>query len=465
MKTKFVVALGAGCAVALVVVPPMFIKSQVDANLAELQQTYNAYPQQQLTLEKQEDGWFGASYTGRAVVNVSDIDPNLGDLVGSQVEVPFTLETSYGPLLFGNGFDIGLSKSTVNVQGDTLPDIIAWEKEQPIYRVSMTTGLLGGHAVSDQLMPFTISDEDGQGNLEFSGYEGHGSFSDDGFDYQGESESLSISDQGEVFQLAGYAFEIDSDTPLKTLMDTGIAEYDMTMTLDQASLTDLFSVRDIKLNSESNMDEDAGTTGGAMHVSMNALEVTDYPTIQSFTTDIVLDNVSIEFLEQFNAYTQELASLPDYQQQRLLTEFFVEHAALLVESEPMVALQGLDVAFEEGDVHLSARGSLHKIAQMDAATLNSPNSLKMIHANAEFEIDEALMDTLVGTYVQQQLKPQLANGWITQEQYEMHAEQMSHDMIESFVTQGWLVKDGDQYQANFELEEGVAAFNDQQIKL
>ena len=106
------------------------------------------------------------------------------------------------------------------------------------------------------------------------------------------------------------------------------------------------------------------------------------------------------------------------------------------------------------------------MAQMDIATLySSPESLKMIKANAEFEIDEALMDTLVATYVQQQLKPQLENGWITQEEYEMHSEQASHDLIESFVAQGWLVKDGSTYQANFELDEGVAEFNDQQIRL
>ncbi|MBM6550907.1 YdgA family protein [Marinomonas ostreistagni] len=466
MNAKVVAALGAGCALALVVVPPMFIKSHVAANLAEIQASFNAVPGQELTLEKQEDGWFGASYTGHATVNLRQLDPSLADLFGPRAEVPFTLETAYGPLLFADGFGLGLAKQVIEVAGEELPEEFDWDQDQPLYQASVTTPMFGGLEVSDRVVPFTITDKRGRGSVEFSGYQGSGSFSDSAFDYAGEIDSLSISDRGEALTMSGYTFDIDSDTDIQTMIETGIAQYDMSMHLEQMAFTEMFSVSDIELSGGSDVDEEAQTTSGSGHFSMADLSVMNFPTVEELTFDMTLNDFSNEFLTRFNDFNKELSQAPSYQQDRLLTAFMMENLELLMSTDPSMKLEALDASFEQGDVHFEGFAEFLNGANFDSNNLNSPDALaQMVQAGAEFEIDEALAETLVNAFMQMQLQPQLERGWMTQEEFDAQSEQATRNMLESFIAQGWIVKDGDAYTADFELENGQMAFNGQAMNL
>ena len=177
------------------------------------------------------------------------------------------------------------------------------------------------------------------------------------------------------------------------------------------------------------------------------------------------NNISKPFIDAYLEVMKNSANVadPDALVAEMTTVVETHKEALLM-AQPEFAISDLGFTMEHGTLNASMRMGLAEITQMPAQ-LNEAFITENMQATAHLDVAKPLAVYLAKAYVISMLEANGQAAQMTAEQLEQMATQQAAMLLNSFAQQGMLKSEGDTYQLDLELAQGLLNLNGQSIPL
>jgi uncharacterized protein YdgA (DUF945 family) len=472
---KVVLVLVLLIAVAAIGLPPIIGRSTENIVRTQIQQM-DMNPIFSMRVSEYERGWF----TGQARITIA-LDENyaaalMTDAVNADVEDPATaaaisaqaitipVELAHGPIILMDGLYFGLSRlHAVLDDRDALAAMVTQELGLDyVAELRGQTSFFGTFSFTGNVPPVEYINE--SGHVSFSGFEVDGSTRGANLQADGGMDRLVMDAEGNTVTVENMRLSADS-MRINQFLWAGDFESDVqriSVVDTLAGARGAIEAVGLKMSGKVDLNEsgelfDATMTYEAAQVRVPAedIELTDAQ------LTIGLTNLSVEGITQY----YETALTLDGQDPRAAAQAMSNIALRLLENNPAIAFD--PIRFTLDGESLTAAIIVRTVnAQQGNIDLSNPLVLLgLFEASARLDASKPLVERLAGQAASAQLRTiepgQLAPG----EDLEAMAEGTASMMIVSFLSQGYLVDDGENYSTEIEYANGEIRINGMPLPL
>lgn len=430
---KLIIILAVVAVVLLV--PPFFIGSQVEAQfnqqLAELQK----HPNYEFKLTEYNKGWLSSS----AVV---DISLKMGPVDNAEIDGPLSIsvkqDMQHGPLLWtADSLGIGLFDAKLDfiLPKDMQEELDKIEQiDDETLSITSRTSLNTDTTSNLVLKPFTFS-KDGV-DLEVKGAQGSFSYTAEGhITSSGSWHGMRVVEADATnFSFADMSFSMDQQLVSgKLFSPQALFAGDASMTIATIEASgntpaESVSVQDINVKMNSDIEQDLADVKVLLNIkSVAAIQ----QTFTNFVYDFSMENLDTKVLLELNEAVAEAQS--DVNNPMAVAVAMQTILPKLIEKNPLIKINKLGVTTAQGDID----SSLNIAFNQDVYQAENPMTMMLaLDAHAAGHGPEAFFAAFG-------LSP----------------------MIDQFVTQNQLVRDGDNLKFEFTFKNGQPLLNGQPMPL
>lgn len=463
MKKRYLIA---AVALAVVIIMPKVVSTQVTATFNEFVQKINDVNGYSVEVIEFNEGWFGSD----GVVRVS---PDLADLVpenefaeeNQNLRVDLAFTSGHGPIFLTSGFGVGLAKWDIVYDGEQIRELLDWDTDANFYHVSAKQGLFGGGSYSDTISAFTASVEESNGHVVFSGYAGEGKDSGGKLVYTGRSEQFSVTDERGKFTLDGLAIDMEVEGSLVQVMQSELIDSKIAFTINSMDFlvdgadTPEFDLKTLLWEINSNISDDETLVNMNQNIGIAAFNAMDYA-VSDITFNMEFNQISAEFLRAYQEFATQLQTMSEEEMQANLMMFFQEKALVLLQADPQIKISELSAKLPVGIFKATSDAQLIGINALPAQIDDPQFWLAHLVSSTEVVADKEVINMIASQYMMNQLAQNPQTAGMTQEELEQIAAQQSPMMIETFMQQGLVIENADgQLTLNFELKDAQAMLN------
>ncbi|NVK73970.1 MAG: DUF945 family protein [Oceanospirillaceae bacterium] len=451
---KKILAVLAFMLVAACLVAPKIIAPKHQEKLAEIVASINKATGYSAHIISTHSAWFGSENKVLVSYDISPLDTS-GQ--SQKLETELLIITHYGPLLFSKQGIVGLYSTDIHISGEKERPILNWNKDLPLYQLSVLGDFNGNIKVADSIPKFTNPDN----GIQFGGYSGQGEFKAQKFSYQGTLQQVDMTGRLPPIKVEDFTVSIDLDSDLDTLMSGGFYKSKTNFSLDRLSVgtnTELSGIK-IKVGSDLDKETQLGTVTldyYINHMTYGEIEVNDLAMLTELT------NLSNRFFTDFKTFSNKVPVHVDSQEsnyEQLLT-FMQENIAELLAQKPQFNVTEFKGSFPEGN--FTGNLSSH-FANIQTPTLNeliSPDFwLYNTVIKANIKVDEPLLRDLAEQFIANKMRaPKNAP------QVKLQVQRLLQSLVDGGILKGpeKTVIQSDQYFYSSELliKSGQARIND-----
>ncbi|MCB5160717.1 DUF945 family protein [Marinomonas algarum] len=440
---KLIIALIAALISACLILPKVIASKHQDA-ITKMIDKLDSTPGYKATLVSTQSAWFGSFNTVDIAFDLGDIDHSAR---GKTITATLNLDTQYGPLLFSEQGLIGLYETQVRFDGQEQRSYLEWDATQPLYQLSVLTGLSGKTQLNDQIPPFSTLDN----ALSFSGYAGEGVIGDDTFTYYAGAEQLTITDRGESLVAKGFTFSIDLAASLNDIMQGGFYDGVASTQLDSLTAAGILDLSGLSINMKTALDSETNLGYLELGYLLDDLLFKDF-TASDLVFVSQLNNLNNDFFLNYNQAIKKTgtnnASNDVYDN---LAVFLQNNVGSLLASQPEFNISSFSGVLAGGNFNANLSS---KLANTEAPTLDEMTQpgfwLYNTIASAKVEMDASLAHVAAEQFLASKMRSS-ANS--------LRVKRDAERMISQLIEQGLIKQQGEQYSSEFSLEKGQGNLN------
>lgn len=439
---KKIVGVLALIVVAACLITPKIIAPKYQGKVNDIVAYINQSAGYTASIESSETSWFGSKTTISLDFDMSEIDPN--SPIGP-IKTQIVLDTHYGPLLFNQQGIIGLYSTQASIPAEKLREILTWDDKAPLYQLNIVSGLTGNLTIADNIPAFSNKAK----TLEFSGYSGAGTNQDNTLSYLGTLKNVSI-DEAVPSSIKDITLNLNMDTS-GDLSNGGLRDSEMTLKAGDIQVVSQADIKGLSIKANSNLDKK--TQLASMKVSYLAdafkaanIEVTNLALVTELKN--INNNVLIKMNEQLTNASQDNKPLSEQKEITVLQD----NLGGLLASKPEFNIVDFSGTLPQGSFKSSLTSKLADIDDPQLEELFDPQFWKYYTiAKANILIDAPLATMMSEQFVAKQARAPL---------YSPQVKQQAKMVLDSFVQQGLIKKEKDQYKTEISLKDGQASIYD-----
>lgn len=430
-----VIVLAAVCLISPKIIAGQYQK-QLESFIAYLNQSAGYHAK----IESMDNSWFGSKANISVEVDPSTIDPN--SAIGP-IKANIVLDTHYGPLLFNKQSLIGLYSTQASIPADKARDTLVWDDNKPLYQLNITRGLTGNLTLADAMPSITNKDK----TLSFSGYSGSGESKNDTLHYQGSLKNIDVSGK-QPASLKDLALQFTMDTS-GDLSSGGLRDSDMTLKVGDIQVASQMAIKGLSINTHSDLDKK--TQLGDIKISYGA-ESFSLPSVQVTNLSLVteLKNLNSGVLTKIYKELNNTPDGTDPTNQKTLA-VLQDNLGPFLASKPEFNISDFSGTLPEGSFKSSLTSKLADINDPKVENLFNPQFWKYYTiSKANILLDSPVADKLAQQFVanQAQVPVQLPQ-----------VKQQAQMVLASFIKQGLIKKEKDQYRTDITMKNGQLSIN------
>ncbi|MEP4891776.1 MAG: DUF945 family protein [Aliiglaciecola sp.] len=456
--------------VAILILPKYF-SLQVRENLEQYIAEINKINGYNVELVDLNDGWFSSNGTLKVNIAFAEMGAN-SDLPWAQGNPEFLVDLTshHGPVIFTDGFDIGLVNLALVYKGDALKTKLNWSENVNFYELTIGQGLLGGFDMEDRIVSFSVTEDTDNQNVVFSGYQGEGEQSSGGFSYEGEMDSFQFTSDEGKFEIKGFDISMDSEGELFAAMQGEIFESSAELSLDKLNILTVgdseqsVELDELSFSVESDINEKEQFMDITQNLKINSISAMDYD-VTDIQLDIETNRLSLVFLKAYQEFAKSLSGMNELEMKQQSMSFVTNNLLPLLQSEPQLNISKLSATLPEGELSGFSNNQLVGIEALPDATADPKFWINHTVSETELEMDKGVANIIFTRYVTSQLQQHPQTAEMSQEEIDLIAAQQVPNMIEGLKLQGFLVEKDDKLLMQFSLKDGNAILNDNAIPL
>lgn len=449
-------------------IAPKFIGDNADAELTRVIAEVSELPGYQLTLVSKEKGWFASSATLNIAFDPTEFDPQIAQspeamAMFENLQFDFEVDMQHGPILAEKG--LGLSDIKIRIPNTSEAIKNAGELVENIYQFDGKLSLLGGLTYMDSISPLEMEFDGQPGKLTFSGYEGEAKNTNGELDYAAKAGSLNINSPMFDFAISDIATNWKGDFDLAKLTKGIYGNMETSFRIGKMEATQVsqpvFGMQDLEISIASVADDNDVADMKAAYL----IKQLDTP-IEKFT-DVELgfefNNLSQNAMSK---YADVIASL---QTQELNEDEFLEtlkpFVIDLMSAKPEIKITNIGFTTAAGTMKSQADVKLANYDIDESNVVDKSFWEQNLVLNSGLSLPTALATDLMSknTMLQMRMDPNAAQ--YTPEQLQEMASQQAQMMVNGFMQGGFLVEENGELTLNFNVKDGIANLNGQEIPL
>jgi uncharacterized protein YdgA (DUF945 family) len=464
---KFLIAVVVVLVIAIVGLPPV-LGMRTESTISERMTGATPGGVFESTIESFDRGWFSSTATVRMVVSdtyVSQLDAIYGVGQGPLetirgAELLVGLDIDHGPVSFGNGFFVGLSKFVARPTSlsDSLQELVTVTGMPYLFELRGRIGLTGVFAFDADVPEFDFADPTLQAAS--SGVSVEGQLAGADLDLTATIDSVFLEYMGVAGDLTNLTFAADLEYLTPDLyIGTIEGGIDSIVVGDPTGGSALLSLHELTLVSRSGIDDDGLYDGGGEIGAATVVAGNGAFDLANARIGFRIEDVAPEVLERYSTLWQDLA----FDDPSALSEQLQVLLQDLLATSPTLAYDPIEFEYfgDSFSADIVVRGSAASAAALDSFTLENPAWIaQVVDVSAHIDVAKALARRLANQAVTAQIESQLGGqGLPPGQDVAAMAEEQVDVMLTTVVGQGFVVDTGERYTTAVEFANGVLTIN------
>ena len=447
---------------AIGLIGPKITGSSYNTQLEEFVAGVNEMPGYTATLSERTQNWFSSA----SVIELG-LDPAIfedeaipAEQMAMFEDLSFKLNVNaqHGPVLWLNGFSLGLTAVKAEMDESTLRDKLKYADDQSFYTIAGNIGFTGTFSGKDTVPAFTLAESGEEGNsADFSGWNGEFAVSNSGTVYDGEMASFKAGSTA-----TGIDMSIESVT-MQSTIEGSFAEamenvlYNSEGKFVIGSLTVNTPLEDGNMNMQNFVIDvvskvnDAGTLMDAdMNYSMDALSVAGVDA-KNVLIKTEFNNLEKSFFKAYQEASMDPELLPEMMETKLLPQ---------LQANPELNITELSGQINDGNFTGKFLTKLEGIDAMPASMEDPSFWMSALVVDSKVSMDKAMALWIGEQVVTSQMMTDPNAAGMTEEEISAIAAQQVEGMIGMFTQQGMItVTPEGMHEMTFTMQDGQAMLN------
>lgn len=426
-----------------VLAAPKIIDNQYKQQLAEMVKIINDQPSASANLKLVNSSWFGSKHELDLSIDTGIIDPNTNQT--EKVDTKLLIDSRYGPLLFSDQGLFGLVAGHVTVKGDKLRDVYNWDQKEPFYKASFLTGFTQRTVIDDKIPAYTYM----QGRMHVDEYLGHGEVNPTHAIYDSGIKAITMLGASPI-QVKNIGLHLDFNP--QDMMSGGFHDYNARFKVDQLQFEDSVNLDGLVFDISSVLDKEKQLASVQQHSFVKHFSGDGFE-FNNLNLVMELKNLNNQVLLDFK---KQYPNLNATDPQDVLA-FYQQKMPDFLASKPEFNV--LDMSGDMPDGHFQATAT-SKLADIDPADFDKINNPRFwvyyAIAHGDAKADATLVNALLGKYVSSKMgMPENAP----------QVQQQSQIILDSVLQKDLIQKKGNEYLAEFHIQDGEVKVNNTSFPL
>jgi uncharacterized protein YdgA (DUF945 family) len=468
MKKRYLVL---AVLIAAIVIVPKFVSTKVTGVVNDFTAEISKINGYDANVVEFNEGWFSSNGKIIFTIDLATVAPdNEYEADQQTVEIDLDFTSTHGPVFFGPAMGVGLANWTLVYSGDNLRNTLSFDQEANFYQLTSTYGLFGHGTVHDSFVAFTAEMDDDESTLNFSGYQGEGTYSSDSLSYKGLNESFTATGETGEMSIDKTSLKMEVSGSFIGAMAGAINDSKVSIkigsiTFFEPEVTDaIFLMQDMSFVIDSDVNDDKTLLALTQNFSVSKMTAMDYE-MNDLTFNYQVNNVSVPFFVEYQKFAQTLSAVSEDDMEMQSVAFFQQNAPLILQADPQLKITNFSGSLPEGEFSLIGDVQLSGIEALPEEMEDPQFWITHLTANAEVLADKGVALLLATNYMNSQLAQNPQTAGMTPEELQEIAEQQSPMMVDALVEQGLLVDKDEKLTLIFTLKDSQAILNGNPIPL
>lgn len=464
--------LGGLCvATAAIAVAPKVISSNIAEQTAAMVSKLNEVPLYSAELVEYDAGWLSSDAVIKVTIAMGKIlPPTAPDKPPMEdFEMLFELNVDHGPVISSGGH---LANLEILYKAENLKQSLKWNQANPLLQVSAQIALDGAISYQDSSEPFTYT-TDNNITIDVAAYNGEAKTVGNSVVHYGTLPLVKVMSQEMQLDFNQLTIDTSIDSDLASMFSyDSVPQYNTTISMNDLTFQsedsqDVGTFEHLSIYVDSVVDQTTGLVSLEQIIKLGRFDFGEQYG-QEFEVAIEVNNVEEQTYIALNKlFAQPDAALTPEQQMATIGEFFQRNLLATLKPEPEVNITRLVGTLPEGKFNAVLNAKIENVTQ--APELISDPAFWLTHLNADsnMQVARPLFELIAEKMLYSQLvnNPQLAGS--TPEEIAQIAQQQTPQYVNMLVTQGMIVLNEatDEYTLEFEIAEGVAILNGNNVPL
>lgn len=464
---KAVIGLIVALVIAVLALPPL-LGIMTESRFRNSLGTMDENPVFDVSVESFDRGWF--SSVARIAVSIdadyaSSLaaldDPNTNDLAAAVIAdaaATFVVDIDHGPLVWRNGFFVGLSRFVARINEDSaVVNEIKTRFAMPyLVEIRGRIGLTGRFAFDADVPPIDFADENGQ--MYFSGLIAEGTYSGDNLVSDAHIDEISFDFVNGAGRIQGVGFQGDNER-INSYLWTGPME----MMIESVVITNpllgaepVLDMDRLRLSGNSDLDPTGELVSATIVYAADSLVAGPEFALSDPELSVTVRNLSIAALDTY--YNTMLTLDPNNPLAALSAMQTI--GTELLRHDPSFAIS--PVRFEYNGEPFTANVEVRTVdgAQAQVDFSNPMMLLSLFEVRADATASKTLASQLAAMIVTSQLSAAFQGQELPPGQdIAQMASQQAEVMLTTFLGQGLIAEVGDNYTTNIDYTNGQITVN------
>ncbi|GAB5380483.1 MAG: hypothetical protein Alis3KO_26230 [Aliiglaciecola sp.] len=409
-------------------------------------------------------GWFSSQAQYKLTINYQDIDGN-SNIPENLSNPTFVIDvTSYhGPIFLSTETGFGWVRWDARVDGEKLRDDLTWDDDRGFYESTTTWELFGGWSVNDSVAAFR-STEVPDTSVEFSGYQGTGYSSHEGFNYDASIAFFRANTPKVSINLDNFKVVTLLKGDFTQILEGNLEDSHLAMSVQSYKQTakqagnQSGEFQNVEWLFSAVTNQDKNSMSFTQRFSIEEFQLAEYRA-KNLLLDAEISSISKPFIDAYQNFSQQLPSYDPATQQMEVKRFIQSNMLELLSHQPEFNIKELSGNLPEGQFTLVSDSTLVGVTALPESLEDPKFWLEHLDSQSNLIADEAVIKLIAQNYMTRQILANPRAAQITQEQLEQLLEQQLPVMLQTLEQQGMLVKENDVYKVDFTIKDGEAVLN------
>ena len=445
-------------------VAPKFTGTGINESLDDFVAQLDTAPGYTASIKSRDTSWFSSS----AVVNVG-IDPAMFADLGlgpSEMEnfenlsADINVTAQHGPFLTLNGLGLGLSAWKADVSDSALREFLSYAEDKVFYSMSGSIGLFGGASFEDTMPKFTVISQDGgDEEITFSGWNGSGSLSSSGSSYSGQTDSVVMSADGVTFEmktmtLAG-KIEGDWSAAMKGELYDSVSQFGIaSINFDMPMMDTNAKLESLLVDVVTQKSEDGNLMDMDMNYAMKSVQMPEFSG-RDLVLKAEINNVEKAFLKAYQQATTKPA-----QMEQALADMIETKLLPQLQASPEFNITEMSGKVADGNFSGKVMAKVTGIDSLPEPLEDPAFWMSKAVIDSTLTLDKAMALWVGQQVVASQIQADPSAAGMTDEEIKAIAAEQVEGMIGMFTQQGMITVNADgEYEMTFNMQDGQALLN------
>jgi uncharacterized protein YdgA (DUF945 family) len=468
VKMKKVLIFVVVLIVAVAVIGPKFVGSQLKDGIQNTVDVINKNPTYTASIKRLESTWF----TTTAEISVGLYMPELAGQEAIDASIDLSVTSHHGPILTADGLALAWLHTVVQTQNIDIPDSVVVANNKPLYQFTGITNLFGSTVYDDEVAAINYTDPQSGGIVSFSGLQGKGEISSSGLTYKAAIDNLNMAVENAAnFDLQSFSVTFTSSESLTGMMSKGLYDSNSSMSVDLITFNDIAQgtevrIVDTKIVARSDYDKPTDLGNVEVITTLASLDATDM-NLTDLSATLELNNLQARFLLAYQDFSNQImANINDpVKIEDDLQAFMQEYLLAQLQAKPEYNISKLSGKINGSEFDGKIMAKIDGVTDIPK-TLDDP-AFWMQHTvlDSKIVMQKGAAEFIAAQVISSQLaaNPQFL-ALSEEEQAQILAQQIPAT-LSGLVQQGLITLEEETYTSIFTMENGAAMLNGNPIPL